>query len=167
MAREVHFIWIKMLQSLGEEYDRWGKKKQTNFPYFPRTKPHHPRVQDLHEFESEASQSPLPQLLKSANSFEEWQQGRMSIPLTSKDPPVFGPRVWPLPLKETSCASAPGKLWELALALASELRFCKDSSLNLLAPLTMIPGIVRSLLSPASPHPSPFCLILDGHICHF
>lgn len=51
--------------------------------------------------------------------------------MTSKDPLVFGTQVRPLPLNETLCASAPGKFWELALALASELHFYKDSSLNL------------------------------------
>lgn len=96
----------------------------------------------------------------------EYKEG-CRIPVTSRDPPAFGIHVRPLPLNENSCTSAPCRFWELAVDLASELNFCKDSSLNLCSSVDHDSRHCLVIPQPFLPLSLPLCPVLIGHICHF
>lgn len=103
-------------------------KKKTNFFYFPTHLGLNPTITELRNLiylSPRPSQLSLIQLLRSATPSKNNNtvQGGMSVPLTSKDPPVFRIHIRPLPLNENCGASAPSKFWELCPWLGLRIIF--------------------------------------------
>lgn len=127
------FYLNKNLTESGGGKGQVRKSKQTS-PTSLGQNPTIPEFGILTDFESEALPifpPPMAQVNKLLQRVTmQYKEGCPSH-WTPRTLPSLGPKSDPSLWMRLTVVSAPGKFWELALALAPELHFCKDSSLNL------------------------------------